>query len=260
MNQNIGSSELSPYEMGVPGNLVVYDDLREFTEKEYLTNFTDRLNEIQDEEVFERIKRDKRFNIDIVKIKEYVAIKIPILLEKIKELESGNSEARLVSANSLKDVLGNSITAIFRKIVWLANNFDSQDLEIRKKIDDSDSVTRKILAMFFEEAAEYYIDALIEDEEKLKLELGTGVGYLEKFEEYFNNLEGSGAKNYPSGSVKAIYFRFFSEIKNWGRDIPKLTEELEKINKIESGINNNIMNKTKVVEDFIRGEFENKDF
>jgi len=223
------------------------DGLIDFVESGYFINFLDKLDDIKDESVFLKMKEE--LGVDVSKIKEYIDIKIPVLIEKIKEADK-RQEIEVVIGNSFRDVLGNSITAIFRTILKTASNFDKP--EMQEKIKNPESSTRKILALFSQEDAEYYINALCEDAEKLKKEAGSIEGFLGEFKEYF--------KVFPSGSAKAIYFRFFGELEKGNMDIKTLTKELEKINDFESKTTQEILDKEKVVSDFAKGEFKNRDF
>lgn len=222
------------------------DSLVEFVEDGYFKNFLNKLDSIADERVFSKIKEE--LGVDVSEIKEYIDNKIPLLIEKIKE-EDKRGDAKVVIGNSFRDILGNSITAIFRTILKTASNFDR--LDIQEKIKDPNSSTRKILALFSQEDAEYYINALCEDSEKLKKEIGSTEGFLGKYREYF--------KIFPSGSAKAIYFRFFSELEKGAMDIKTLAVELEKINNFEEKTRQEIINKEKIVLDFAKGGIKNMD-
>ena len=93
--------------------------------------------------------------------------------------------------------------------------------------------------------ATYYIDNLCQNDERLRLELATPEGYLKNFEKYF--------LIQPTGSKKAVYFRFFSELEKNGNDIANLTAELEKINNFEEKIKTNFLDKEQLVNDFGKG-------
>ncbi|MFA6184385.1 MAG: hypothetical protein WC682_04785 [Parcubacteria group bacterium] len=206
------------------------EGLLDFFEKEYFDNFLNKLDEVSDENVFNEIK--EKSNVDVIRMMEYIDSKMPILFEKIKDI-SDRGNTKLIVGNSLKDVLGNSITAIFRTILKTAKNFDNPD--IQEKIKDPNSTIRKILATFSQDVAEYYINALCDDDKKLELELNSSEGFLGEFKKYF--------KVIPTGSVKAIYFRFFSELKKGNIDENNIEEEL-------NNLNEDIIDKGKLIAEF----------
>lgn len=218
-------------------------ELASFIEQEYFVNFLDKIDEVGDENIFAGIK--EKTGLDVLVMKEFIDNKIPILLEKIREI-SKDDESKIAERNSFRDILGNSVTMVFKKIVWLTENFNTQNVVDRERIDNPTSGTRKIIDSFSEETAVYYIDKLCQDDEILKLELETEGGYLKKVEKYF--------KIFPTGSKRAIYFRFFSELENC-KDLNKLKEELEIVRVFENKADVEILDKEKVISDFEKGEF-----
>jgi len=206
------------------------ESLLDFFEKEYFDNFLNKLDEVNDKSVFNEIK--EKSNVDVIRMVEYIDSRMPILFEKIKEV-SDRGNVKLIVGNSLKDVLGNSITAIFRTILKTAKNFDNPD--IQEKIKNPNSTTRKILATFSQDVAEYYINALCDDDKKLELELNSSDGFLGEFKKY--------SKVIPTGSTKAIYFRFFSELKKGNIDENNIEKELSKLN-------DDIVDKGKIISEF----------
>ena len=188
----------------------------DFVEREYFISFLNKLDEIEDKSVFVEIKNE--LGIDIEEMRKFIDQKIPVLLEKIRIITQ-SGETQVIVGNSFRDVLGNSVTAIFRTIVKTAKNFN--DPKVQERIKDPDSDSRKILALFSREVAEYYVDNLCNDDEKLKSELNSTEGFLGEYKEYFNI--------FPSGSVKAIYFRFFSELKNGNINEDNIENELNKL-------------------------------
>lgn len=206
--------------------------LIDFVDREYFKEFLDQVDQIDKKVVNEA---EKLLEIDIEKTRRYVDEKIPALLEKINGLIRSN-EMEISRNNSLRDILGNSIIDIFNKIIFVLKNFRSDDTKVRNKIDNPDSITRKIIRIYSEGEgksgnASYYIDSLCNENDKLKMELTKPAGYLENFSEYFPDIEIDGkiSKNYPTGSKKLPYFRFFSELEKGNINRDNLEEELKKL-------------------------------
>lgn len=245
MNESLEKSaiDLNPREILKKEDPAGVNSLIDFVEDGYFNNFLNKLDDIKDANVFLKMKEE--LGVDVLKIKEYVDSRIPILIEKIKEMDK-DKEIKVVIGNSFRDILGNSITAIFRTILKTASSFDNP--EVQERIKNPESSTRKILDLFSQEDAEYYIDALCEDVKKLEMEIGSVDGFLGEFKEYF--------KVFPSGSAKAVYFRFFGELEKGNMGTETFAEELEKINNFESKTKREILNKEKVVADFARGKFK----
>ena len=207
-------------------------NLIDFVDREYFKEFLDQLDQIDEKVVSEA---EKILEIDLEKIRKYVDEKIPVLLEKINGLVK-DGEVAMIRDNSLRDVLGNSIIDIFNKIIFVLKNFRSDDPKIRYRIDNPDSMTRKIIKIYSEGEgksgnASYYIDSLCNEDDKLKMELVKPAGYLANFSDYFSDIEMAGkiSKNYPTGSKKLPYFRFFSELEKGNINRGNLDEELKKL-------------------------------
>jgi len=195
----------------------VFENLLDFVEKEYfeIMNKIDKAKEcgVDIGEV------EKLLDLDIKKLQEYVDLKILQLLEKIKEV-SLDDDSKFVEHSSLRDIMGNSILNILNKIAWVVENFDNEDERVKRKIFTENSVTRRMIAGYVERenssgVATYYIDELCQDEKKLKMELSSENGYLEKFEKCFIDFESNGImhKRYPTGGEKLPFFKFFSELE-----------------------------------------------
>ncbi|KKP68235.1 MAG: hypothetical protein UR66_C0007G0042 [Candidatus Moranbacteria bacterium GW2011_GWE1_35_17] len=219
-----------------------FSDLADFIEKEYFVNFLNIVDQVEDKSVFAGIK-DKT-GVDVLEMKAFIDEKIPPLLEKIKMITQ-DGQMQIIVGNSFRDILGNSITIVFNRIIWLVKNFNSENPKHKEGIENPDSMTRKVISSFSKEAAVYYIDNLCQNDERLRLELTTPEGYLKNFKKYF--------LIQPTGSKKAVYFRFFSELEKNGNDITKLTAELEKINDFEEKIKINFLDKEQLVNDFGKG-------
>lgn len=215
--------------------------LADFIEKEYFTNFLNKLDEVADKQVISEIK--DTLGLDIQEMQNFIDQKIPVLLEKIKEATQ-SKKVPIIVGNSFRDILGNSVTVVFNKIIWLVKNFHSSEEKDQEKINNPESVTRKIIDSFSPEAAAYYINELCEDDEKLYLELSTQGGYLKRFDYYL--------KNYPSGSKRAIYFQFFSEMEKNIDDIGRLTAGLEKVAIFENKSGIEMIDRERLVGDFAK--------
>lgn len=198
----------------------VVDRMTNFINREYFENFLGKLNKFDDTHLE---KVGETVGVDIIGMRETVKSRVPELFEGIDSVEK-DEKINIASVNSLRDVLGNSIVAVFSKIVYVVENFESDDPKARKAIDNLNSPTRKIIRAFsvFEGKtglASYYMDELTksEDNEVLIAELADAAGYLGKFSKCFQDVEVSGnmSKKYPSGSRKIPYFKFFREADKW---------------------------------------------
>lgn len=262
-------------------------------EKEYFENFINKIDDL--EKKFDVEEVGKFFKVDIREMKENIDVKIPYLLERIRNLENNGLDVN--SDSSLRDVLGNSIIYVFGGIIWAMKKKFS-NIEIPKDAYDNSVRINKLKEKYAEENksypsyeeignelgipekeieniamiegavedvyrtqkgafikgyaqnrffATYYIETLCKDDEKLKKELVKPAGYLDGFSEYFLDIEIAGkiSKNYPTGSKKLPYFRFFSELEKGNINEENLEEELDKLEeKDRSG--NPVIDKDKI--------------
>lgn len=234
-----------------------------FVDKGYFKDFLDKIDNIDENTVKEA---EDFLKIDIGKMKEYIDEKIPKLLEEINE-RVRKGEIEINRSSSLRDILGNSIIDVFDRIIFVLENFKSDNPSVRRRIDNPDSGTRTIIKIYSEaeegesKLASYYIDSLCKDYQKLKAEMETKAGYLEKFSDYFCDLKMGEdiIKNYPTGAKKLPFFRFFSELEKFkdGKESKingeNFESELKKLNeKDRSG--NLVIDKEKIREDFLEKE------
>lgn len=201
-------------------NQEIKDSMDDFIGKEYFKNFIGEIEKI-DEKTLE--ETGGIIGVNIIEMREAIKEKIPTLLSKIDDLEK-KYKINMKEFNSVRDVLGNSIVSIFDRIVFVVKNIHSEDPKIRRQIDDKSSPTRKIIDIYSVGegkmgVASYYIGKLIDDDgdEFLAMEISNSSGYLEKFHDYFVDIESGGkkTKNYPAGAKKLPYFRFFIEAEKW---------------------------------------------
>lgn len=191
----------------------------DFIEKMYFHDFLNKLDELEKTVNFAEV--EAVLDIDLEKMRNYIDVKIPYLFEEI-QLMANKEQIAFAEFNSLKDVLGNSIIAIFNKILWVLENFHNADPVVQEKIANPQSVTRKIISLYSKHEgkdglASYYIDSLCADSKKLKMEIITEKGFLQNYRKYFNNIimdNGKISSYYPSGGKKLPYFKFFNELEN----------------------------------------------
>ncbi len=211
--------------------------LLDFIEKEYFKNILDKIDDAESQGVQLGDVGDL-LNLNIGKIKEYAGVKVPQLIENISNLIRKKG-IELSKKNSLQDVLGNSILNVLNRIIWIIENFNNE--KVAKKIFSENSVTRKIIQIYADRengsgVATYYIDELCQDKKKLKMELSSENGYLEKFEKCFIDFESNGImhKRYPTGGEKLPFFKFFSELEKGQEGQFKTREEaLDAMNKLK---------------------------
>lgn len=195
-----------------------FEILLDFFEKEYFENILNYIDQAEKKGV-SIVEVEKLLGVDIDEIKEYIDFKLSSLFEETNKLIRMNN-VKLIENNSLRDVLGNSILKVFGRIIWVIENFNSENKKIKKKINNPESATRRIIKEYVERenktgVATYYIDELCQDDEKLKMELSSENGYLQKFKDYFVDFESEGVKykRYPTGGEKLPFFKFFSELE-----------------------------------------------
>jgi hypothetical protein len=200
--------------------------LMDFIDEKYFESFLNKLDVIEEEnknkpeaERVDITAVGKLLGIDIAKMRHYIDVKIPDLVEKINEMVNKENVA-VFSESSMRDVLGNSIITIFNRILWVLENYHNPDPVVQEKISNPESNTRKIINLYVRNEvqsglASYYIDNLCNDDEKLKMEIGTREGFLKNYQEYFQdiNVNGQITIYYPSGGNKLAYFKFFNELE-----------------------------------------------
>lgn len=166
-------------------------NLARFLEKEYLKNFLDQLD------IFEKTtvqfgRAGSLSKIDTQKVREYIHEKIPQLINRIRVMVAQEGVV-VVEDNSMRDVLGNAVMATVQRT--------GMEKAVSSFVTDDGTVR-------------YYIDMLCNDDEKLRAEIGTRDGFLSECKEYFTDVVTGGKeeKNYPRGTKKMAYFKFFSEL------------------------------------------------
>lgn len=194
----------------------IKDELVELFEDNYFSamNKIDELRSNIDDDEFR-----EKFGFDMEKLRYYIDYALPELLGRINFLAKEN-KFKIVSHNSLRDVLSNSIFSGIANIGWLREHIDDGNELNKKKIENPNSVRRVMLKNFSEllnsEDLEYYVRELCRGDEKvLIMEVGEEYGFLSGFAEYFN--ENKYGKIFPAGSAKFSYFRFFNEAEKWKR-------------------------------------------
>ncbi len=243
-----------------------FENLLDFIAKEYF-GILDRIDSAEEKGV-DLAAVAELLEVDFGKMKEYIDIKIPELLERINGILRSGEKVEVIEHNSLRDILGNSILTALGKIAWVVENFDSDDEKIKGRIGDKNSVTRRLVDEYIQKenetgVATYYIDELCRDGEKLKMEIGRKNGYLEKFADCFIDFESNGVrhKRYPTGGEKLPFFKFFSELEKGRRgefgDKETALRELEKlkVKKFGRSKEEEIINK-EAVRDLIEEFFE----
>ncbi|MCD6149542.1 hypothetical protein J7J13_02010 [bacterium] len=166
-----------------------------------------------------------------------------------------DKEMYLAEDNSLADIVGNS-TMMDLKLVMRRIKNTKQTVRkglVEGKIGKKEYEARNEenlnkLKKFLDRLRgslgkmSYYVKAICDDREKLKIELSSKYGYLEKFSDYFF------AEKYPAGAGKIAYFRFFNEWEQGNIIQEDLEEELEKLD-------GNFIDKDKIREDFKEEHF-----
>lgn len=206
----------------------------------------------------------EKLGFDMNKLREYVDVVFPRMIEEISAL-SIKENLHIISDNSFRDVLSNSFFGGLGHIKRIREKFSKEDKrsDILSNMENPKSNERIGLKNFYNllnsPELKYYTDEICKDEEKLKMEVELGGGgYLSKFSEYFLDIESGGiiSKNYPSGSKKLPYFRFFSEVEKWkdGKDSEinddNFEEELGNLKKIDDRSKSIIIDKDKIRRDF----------
>ena len=227
----------------------IKDELIELFDDNYFSlmeEFDKYSGDISDDEF------QKRFDFNVKKLRYYIDYALPELLGRINLLAKKNKIA-IVSHNSLRDVLSNSIFSGMMATIWIRKHINDDDERIKNKITNDNSARRRSLRNFSElissEEIKYYINELCSGNEKtIKLEVGKEHGFLSEFADYFN--ENEYGKIFPTGSGKLPYFRFFSEVKKWkdGRESEinedNFGEEFDKLD-------NKFINKEKIRKEFL---------
>ncbi len=230
----------------------IKDELVELFEDNYFSamNRIDELSvNIDDDELKER------FGFDMKKLRYYIDYALPELLGRINSLAKEN-KLRIVSHNSLRDVLSNSIFSGIANIGWFREHINDGNELNRKKIENPNSGRRVVLKNFSEllnsEDLKYYVRELCRGDEKvLAMEVGEEYGFLSKFAEYFN--ENKYGKIFPSGSAKFPYFRFFNEAEKWKRgEKSEINEENFRM-RLEK-LDDKFVNKDKIIRHYLKYE------
>lgn len=207
-------------------------------------------------------KFNKKFNFDIGKLKEYVDGIIPEIMGRINKLSKDGKINNIVGNNSLRDVLQNSLFEGLGTVLLFRKNM--KEGKFLDKLDDPNSKRREMLVnadnLLRSEDMKYYFGELCVDENKLKQEVESEGGYLSNFSDYFYDVEkmrGVFSKDYPTGSHKLPYFKFFSEVEKWKNDKDSLInddnfeEELDKLNEIDDRSKRIIIDKNRIRRDFL---------
>ncbi len=214
-----------------------FERFLDFVEKEYF-QILNRLDNLSEKTILET---EKLLNVDFEKLRLYIDKKIPILLERMKKIID-EKDILVIDYGSIRDVLGNSVLNVLNRIVWVAENIDSDNEKVQKKIFNAESATRRVIDDYIkretnENVATYYIDELCDDENKLILELCSENGYLQRFEKFF--FIKKQRRHFPTGGKKLPYFKFFSELEKGSVSKEKMESELAKLD-------DEIINKDKI--------------
>ncbi len=219
----------------------IKNDIFGIFDREYF-KFLNKIDKIKEEKGVRYVREVEEFlKIDIKRIEQYIDSRISELLNHMNVLIDNNN-VKLIARNSFTDIFGNFITQGGASgIIWMLDNFDSQDEAKKKKIANPNFYKKAFAKNFFKKLFEpsgmsYYVNELCGDNNKLRMELEYRSGYLQKFESFFNmNKEkvcGSETclydKNYPTGGNKLPYFRFFSMLEKGEITVANIGEELEK--------------------------------
>ncbi|MDH4330344.1 MAG: hypothetical protein OEV93_02210 [Candidatus Moranbacteria bacterium] len=232
-------------------------------DKEYFHNLVYEFGELQKnteniDKVYEIVSRETIENAI-----DFVRKTIPELMDKVTDLiDKRGIDLGDVKKCSLEAVLTNSILSGIGGVKWIMENINSDNSTIQDKINNPDSVRRKLAEKFEQsfksDSIVYYIEELLSDEEKLAYEISTIPGYISRFSEYFEEdvaLRGEDfnqGKRYPLGGEKLPYFRLLSELEKGNiKDENNLERELEKLN-------DEIIRKEKVKKDFKENKFVKK--
>jgi len=176
------------------------------------------------------------------------------LAEDVNNLVA-DKKAYLAENSSLSDIVGNSVMGDLGLVMRRIKNTKQTVRKglVEGKIDKKEYEARSEenlnkLKEFLDRLRgslgkmSYYVKAICDDREKLKIELSSKYGYLEKFSDYFF------AEKYPAGAGKIAYFRFFNEWEQKNIKQENLEEELEKLD-------DNSIDKDKIREDFEKEYF-----
>ena len=194
-------------------------------------SYLDAMDEIDD---FDKNISDKdfkkKFNFDMEKLRGYIDKTIPEIVEKINIL-SRKREIEIISNNSLRDVLSNALFNGLITVAWFKKNINSNEERVVNKIKNLQSGRRKALdnikRLLDSEKLEYYFEELCANDDRLKKEAGLEYGYISEFSEFFK--ENKYGKNYPAGSRRLAYFKFFSELEKGKITRNNLNEELDSL-------------------------------
>lgn len=255
--------ESANIEKGTQGNLesiyekndgFVFDEtpmrnLIDYFDKEIFKNFLNQIDSLKKNTDTEKVENLLDINID--NIAEVIDADFSLVIEKINNAVKEDN-VDMVEHNSFRDVLINSIIPGINGFMWLTKNINSTDPKIIQTLKNPNSSKRILVEKYLKKAIgskgsiTYYLKEVCNDKEKLKIELSSEAGFVDKFEEYF--------KKNPSflvGSKKIPYFKFFSEAQKGNITLDNIERNLEKLDSDiidkEKIINNihNILNKQK---------------
>ncbi|EKE16424.1 MAG: hypothetical protein ACD_11C00017G0014 [uncultured bacterium] len=229
-------------------NEAVLRGIMDLMEKEYFS----LLDAIEKLEAEEKKKLEEVAEIDISETKKFIDEKMPKLLEKVNET-ARNGKVDIIQGNSLLDVMKNSVIGGISAVKEVIEGIKNKTITNRGDLKDS---WKKMLVIFQNvfDYGVYYLDEICLDEIKLEMELSRVNGYLEKFRQYFNEIESKineemkVEKKFPTGSRKVSYFVFFSKLEKGEFEKDEVERELEKLDE-------SYLNKKKLMADIKSGEF-----
>lgn len=236
------------YQIEIKGELI------DLFEKSYF-KMLNTIDELSGGISIEEIKKydeefKKRFGFDIKKLKDIIDAKIPEIIERINVL-SKEGDIHIISENSLRDVLSNSLINSLGTVLWFRKNINSDEESIKNRMNDSESGRRESLneaqELINSSELDYYFKTLCFSDDRLKMEVGEEQGYLSKFIDFFK--ENKYGKNYPTGAKKLPYFRFFSELEAGNIKGKKVAEDENKYLDLEKELeklDDDIVDKNKI--------------